>query len=132
MRPRQEHHRAPNPVPRATHLPNRERGGDLRHILDTALPPGIGEGDAIERLARPFRADLVPFDDVHVEDFFAHGITVTRDRMKPLYTAVATARGGRDGHVRSSDGILDAALKMPKELGGPGGPATNPDPETSS
>lgn len=48
MRPRQEHHRAPNPVPRATHLPNRERGGDLRHILDTALPPGIGEGDAID------------------------------------------------------------------------------------
>ncbi|MFO0679024.1 MAG: organic hydroperoxide resistance protein [Polyangiaceae bacterium] len=47
--------------------------------------------------------------------------------MKPLYTAVATARGGRDGHVRSSDGVLDADLKMPKELGGPGGPATNPE-----
>jgi len=47
--------------------------------------------------------------------------------MKPLYTAVATARGGREGHIRSSDGVLDADLKMPKELGGPGGPATNPE-----
>ena len=47
--------------------------------------------------------------------------------MKPLYTAHATAHGGRDGHVRSSDGVLDLEVKTPKELGGPGGAATNPE-----
>jgi osmotically inducible protein OsmC len=47
--------------------------------------------------------------------------------MKPLYTAQATAHGGRDGHVRSSDGVLDLEVKTPKELGGPGGAATNPE-----
>lgn len=47
--------------------------------------------------------------------------------MKPLYTAVATAHGGRTGHVRSSDGAIDLDLHMPKELGGPGGTGTNPE-----
>ena len=48
--------------------------------------------------------------------------------MKVLYTAEATAHGGgREGHVRSSDGALVADLAIPKELGGPGGPATNPE-----
>jgi lipoyl-dependent peroxiredoxin len=47
--------------------------------------------------------------------------------MKPLYTAVATAKGGRDGSVKSSDGVLDLEVKTPKELGGPGGAATNPE-----
>ena len=41
----------------------------------------------------------------------------------PLYTAQATAHGGRDGHVRSSDGVIDMEVKTPKELGGPGGAA---------
>jgi osmotically inducible protein OsmC len=47
--------------------------------------------------------------------------------MKALYTAVATAHGGREGHVKSSDGYLDANLRLPKELGGPGGSGTNPE-----
>jgi Ohr subfamily peroxiredoxin len=47
--------------------------------------------------------------------------------MKPLYTAVATAEGGRTGHVRSSDGTIDLDLRMPKSLGGPGGEGTNPE-----
>lgn len=47
--------------------------------------------------------------------------------MSTLYTAVSTAHGGRDGHVRSSDGIVDLDLKTPKEMGGPGGPGTNPE-----
>ena len=39
-----------------------------------------------------------------------------------LYTAVATTTGeGRNGHVRSSDGLIEADLATPKELGGPGG-----------
>jgi lipoyl-dependent peroxiredoxin len=47
--------------------------------------------------------------------------------MNVLYTAEATAHGGREGRVRSSDGTLVADLAIPKELGGPGGPATNPE-----
>ncbi|MFY1696670.1 MULTISPECIES: organic hydroperoxide resistance protein [unclassified Solwaraspora] len=47
--------------------------------------------------------------------------------MQALYTAEALATGdGRNGHVRSSDGILDLDVVMPKELGGAGG-ATNPE-----
>jgi osmotically inducible protein OsmC len=44
-----------------------------------------------------------------------------------LYTALATARGGREGEVVSDDGVLDLHLAMPKELGGPGGDKTNPE-----
>jgi osmotically inducible protein OsmC len=44
---------------------------------------------------------------------------------QPLYTAVATATGGRDGHVESSDGVLNADLSVPKEMGGPGKPGTS-------
>jgi len=47
--------------------------------------------------------------------------------MNVLYTAEATAHGGREGRVRSSDGSLVLDLAIPKELGGPGGPATNPE-----
>lgn len=47
--------------------------------------------------------------------------------MPVLYTATATAVGGRQGHIRSSDGVLDHSLALPKELGGPGGHATNPE-----
>ncbi len=47
--------------------------------------------------------------------------------MQVLYTATATATGGRQGHIRSSDGVLDLQLAYPKELGGPGGAATNPE-----
>ncbi|MDR3588191.1 MAG: organic hydroperoxide resistance protein [Negativicutes bacterium] len=47
--------------------------------------------------------------------------------MKALYTGIATVHGGREGHVKSSDGILDIDLRMPKEMGGPGGPGTNPE-----
>ena len=47
--------------------------------------------------------------------------------MKVLYTAEATATGGREGRVRSADGALAADLAIPKELGGPGGQATNPE-----
>ncbi|MNM49417.1 Organic hydroperoxide resistance protein OhrB [compost metagenome] len=48
-------------------------------------------------------------------------------RIQALYTATATATGGRDGRAVSSDGILDVKLTTPKELGGAGGEATNPE-----
>ena len=46
------------------------------------------------------------------------------DKIKPLYTATATATGGRNGHTESSDGIVRADLSVPKETGGPGKPGT--------
>ncbi len=48
------------------------------------------------------------------------------DLVKPLYTAEATADGGRDGHARTSDGLLEVDLRPPVEMGGPGG-GTNPE-----
>ena len=48
--------------------------------------------------------------------------------MPVLYTASATATDeGRNGHVRSSDGLLDFDLAVPAEMGGPGGALTNPE-----
>jgi len=47
--------------------------------------------------------------------------------MKVLYTAEATATGGREGRVRSTDGAIALDLAIPKELGGPGGVASNPE-----
>ncbi|OIK15565.1 organic hydroperoxide resistance protein [Bacillus sp. MUM 116] len=48
--------------------------------------------------------------------------------MELLYTASATAEGGRAGKVTSSDGTLNLALSMPKSLGGQGKEnATNPE-----
>jgi Ohr subfamily peroxiredoxin len=47
--------------------------------------------------------------------------------MKILYTAEATAGGGRDGHARSSDGALDFDIVPPPELGGEAKPGTNPE-----
>ena len=46
---------------------------------------------------------------------------------KVLYTAHATATGGRDGRAVSSDKVLDINLSVPRELGGAGGPGTNPE-----
>ncbi len=47
--------------------------------------------------------------------------------MKVLYKAVVTSTGGRDGQATSSDDILDVKLTTPRELGGAGGEATNPE-----
>lgn len=46
---------------------------------------------------------------------------------KVLYTAQATATGGRDGRAVSSDNVLDVQLTTPRELGGGGGTGTNPE-----
>ena len=47
--------------------------------------------------------------------------------MQILYTANATATGGRDGQAASNDQRLTAKLSTPKELGGAGGEGTNPE-----
>lgn len=46
------------------------------------------------------------------------------DTIKPLYTATATATGGRNGHTQSSDSVVSVDLSLPKELGGAGKPGT--------
>jgi len=45
---------------------------------------------------------------------------------KVLYQAHAKSTGGRDGTSRTSDGLLDVNLRVPKEMGGPGG-GVNPE-----
>ncbi|KFG69205.1 organic hydroperoxide resistance protein [Microvirga sp. BSC39] len=47
--------------------------------------------------------------------------------MTPLYTAHASAQGGREGVAASNDGKLEVRLSTPKELGGGGGEGTNPE-----
>ena len=46
------------------------------------------------------------------------------DKIKPLFTASATATGGRNGHTQSSDGMVSVNLSVPKAMGGPGKPDT--------
>src|SRR5882724_5000264 len=46
------------------------------------------------------------------------------DTIKPLFTATATATGGRNGYTESSDGLVKADLSVPREMGGPGKPGT--------
>jgi len=47
--------------------------------------------------------------------------------MKVLYTTKATSQGGRNGKVKSENGVLDLQLGMPKELGGRGDAVANPE-----
>ncbi|AEW85393.1 organic hydroperoxide resistance protein [Flavobacterium columnare NBRC 100251 = ATCC 23463] len=47
--------------------------------------------------------------------------------MKTLYSTKVTATGGREGSVKSEDGVLDFKVEIPKELGGKGGAFTNPE-----
>ena len=46
------------------------------------------------------------------------------DKIKPLFTATATATGGRNGHTEADDGSVKADLSVPKAMGGPGKPGT--------
>jgi Ohr subfamily peroxiredoxin len=46
------------------------------------------------------------------------------DKIKPVFTAIATATGGRNGHTEASDGTVRADLSVPKAMGGPGKPGT--------
>jgi Ohr subfamily peroxiredoxin len=46
------------------------------------------------------------------------------DKINPVFTASATATGGRNGRTESSDGLVKAVLSVPKEMGGPGRPGT--------
>ncbi|RUT30188.1 organic hydroperoxide resistance protein [Arsenicitalea aurantiaca] len=47
--------------------------------------------------------------------------------MKTLYSTRATATGGRTGNAATEDGKVSVTLSTPKEMGGDGGPGTNPE-----
>jgi lipoyl-dependent peroxiredoxin len=47
------------------------------------------------------------------------------DKIKPLFTATATALGGRNGHTEASDGSVKVDLSVPRVMGGPGKPGTS-------
>lgn len=46
------------------------------------------------------------------------------DEINSLFTATATARGGRNGRSETADGTIKVDLSVPKEMGGPGRPGT--------
>lgn len=46
------------------------------------------------------------------------------DTIKPLFTAVASAVGGRNGHAEAEDHTVSVDLSVPKAMGGPGRPGT--------
>lgn len=47
--------------------------------------------------------------------------------MKNLYTIGAKAIGGRNGHVKSENDVLDLEVRMPKALGGANDDYANPE-----
>jgi lipoyl-dependent peroxiredoxin len=47
--------------------------------------------------------------------------------METLYTASVIATGGRNGHVKSSDGVIDFEVRTPKAMGGSEDGFTNPE-----
>jgi lipoyl-dependent peroxiredoxin len=60
---------------------------------------------------------IIPQPSTHVE--------VIVDNIKPLFTAVATAVGGRNGHTEAQDHSVAVNLSVPKAMGGPGKPNTS-------
>jgi len=46
------------------------------------------------------------------------------DSIKPVFTAVASATGGRNGHSEAEDHSVAVNLSVPKAMGGPGKPGT--------
>ncbi|HEX4578996.1 MAG TPA: organic hydroperoxide resistance protein [Candidatus Dormibacteraeota bacterium] len=53
--------------------------------------------------------------------------TTTKPLTRVLYTAEATVNGGRKGHGKTSDARLEVDFSSPTEMGGDGGPGTNPE-----
>ena len=46
------------------------------------------------------------------------------DRINPVFTAVASVTGGRNGHAEAEDHSVSVNLSVPKAMGGPGKPGT--------
>lgn len=51
-------------------------------------------------------------------------LEITMDKIRPLFTATATAIGGRNGHSEAEDHSVSVDLSVPRAMGGPGKPNT--------
>ena len=49
------------------------------------------------------------------------------NNMKAIYQTRVEVKGGRNGHVKSDDGVIDLDVRMPKEMGGTESGYTNPE-----
>ncbi len=47
--------------------------------------------------------------------------------MKTLYSTTVTTTGGRNGYIKSDNGVLDLEIRIPKALGGQNDDFTNPE-----
>jgi len=47
--------------------------------------------------------------------------------MNVIYKTRVEVKGGRNGHVKSDDGVIDLDVRMPKEMGGSEAGYTNPE-----
>lgn len=47
--------------------------------------------------------------------------------MTTVYQTTASVTGGRNGKVKSNDGVLDLEVRLPKEMGGASNDYTNPE-----
>src|SRR6185312_12935969 len=76
------------------------------------------DGPAVAQLAS--RAARAGYNDLRLTQWRSAMATP----VKVLYTAHATAVGGRNGHTQSDDGLVSVDLSVPKAMGGPGKPGT--------
>src|SRR5947209_6413367 len=95
----------------------------------TAPHKTAGDSPAGKAWGRPCSHDFKPAPGWRVETGLASVSAGssgedTMDTIKPLFTATATATGGRNGHTEASDGSVKADLSVAKEMGGPGKPGT--------
>lgn len=70
----------------------------------------------------------MPITEQHLfsdQPLLRRNIAMTIEKI--LYTATASATGGREGQAVSSDNALNVKLSTPRELGGAGGDGTNPE-----
>src|SRR6266851_4385920 len=82
----------------------------------TTSPPSSATSSSWSRASRVSPPDRRAWD--------GHSRETAMDKIKPLFTATATATGGRNGHTEASDGTVKADLSVPKAMGGPGKPGT--------
>ena len=47
--------------------------------------------------------------------------------MSTIFETTSTAKGGRNGHIKSEDGIIDMDVRIPEAMGGEGGAYSNPE-----
>src|SRR6266513_50837 len=100
--------------------PGREvRPGRLDRALHAVPLRRVEEQTLLRRLAL---GRGIPRSGLELLSPFSSGDLM--DTIKPLFTATATATGGRNGYTESSDGVVKANLSVPKEMGGPGKPGT--------